>query len=96
MALPYHSASQSGIVQIAYSFNIPVVVTNVGGLPEYVEKGVSGEIVKVNDPAELAHCLANGLVNGDFSMMSDGMDAVKSKFTWSNFIEGVESLYAQI
>ena len=96
MALPYHSASQSGIVQIAYSFNVPVVVTNVGGLPEYVEKGVSGEIVKVNDPAELANCLANGLINGDFSMMSDGMDAVKSKFTWSNFIEGVESLYAQI
>ncbi len=96
MALPYHSASQSGIVQIAYSFNIPVVVTNVGGLPEYVEKGISGEIVKVNDPAELANCLANGLINGDFLKMSNGMDAVKSKFKWSNFIEGIESLYAQI
>jgi len=96
MALPYHSASQSGIVQIAYSFNIPVVVTNVGGLPEYVEKGVSGEIVKVNDPAELANCLAKGLINGNFSKMSVGMDAIKSKFTWSNFIEGIESLYTQV
>jgi len=96
MALPYHSASQSGIVQIAYSFNIPVVVTNVGGLPEYIEKGVSGEIVEVNNPIELANCLANGLNSGNFSKMSYGIDVVKSKFTWSNFIEGIESLYDQI
>ena len=96
MALPYHSASQSGIVQIAYGFNIPVVVTNIGGLPEYIDKGVSGEIVQVNNPVELANCLANGLISGKFSKMSYGIDVVKSKFTWSNFIEGIESLYDQI
>jgi len=96
MALPYHSASQSGIVQIAYNYNIPVVVTDVGGLPEYVEKGVSGEIVAVNNPDELATCLANGLINGDFVKMSNNMDAVKSKFTWENFIDGIESLYSRI
>ncbi|MBC8311042.1 MAG: glycosyltransferase [Candidatus Marinimicrobia bacterium] len=96
MALPYHSASQSGIVQIAYNYNLPVVVTDVGGLPEYVEKGVSGEIVKVNDPLELANCLANGLINGDFLNMSTNINDVKSKFSWTNFIEGIESLYSRI
>ena len=96
MALPYLSASQSGIVQVAYNFNIPVVVTNVGGLPEYVEKGVSGQIVKVNNPLELANCLANGLNNGDFLRMSNGMGDVNSKFTWANFIEGIETLYARL
>jgi len=96
MALPYHSASQSGIVQIAYNFNIPVVVTNVGGLPEYVEKGVSGEIVCVNNPNELAKCLANGLNKGSFLNMSIGMDDVKSNFTWENFTDGIESLYNQL
>jgi glycosyltransferase involved in cell wall biosynthesis len=96
MALPYHSASQSGIVQIAYNFNIPVVVTDVGGLPEYVEKGVSGEIVSVNDPLELANCLAQGLINGNFRKMSNNLDVVKSKFTWKNFIDGIETLYSRI
>jgi len=96
MALPYHSASQSGIVQIAYNFNIPVVVTDVGGLPEYVEKGESGEIVKVNDPIELANCLADGLNNGDFLKMTNGMDDVKNKFTWAHFVEGIETLYARL
>ena len=96
MALPYHSASQSGIIQIAYSYNIPVVVTDVGGLPEYVEKGVSGEVVGVNNPYELATCLANGLLNNDFGKMSNNMNLVKSKFTWKNFIDGIESLYLRI
>jgi len=96
MALPYHSASQSGIVQMAYNFNIPVVVTDVGGLPEYVEKGVSGEIVNVNNPLELANCLADGLNNGNFLKMANGMDDVKSKFTWANFGEGIETLYERL
>ncbi|MFQ9703504.1 MAG: glycosyltransferase [Enterocloster clostridioformis] len=34
--LPYESATQSGIVQIAFGFEKPVVVTNVGGLPDVV------------------------------------------------------------
>ena len=96
MALPYHSASQSGILPIAYNFNIPVVVTDVGGLPEYVEEGESGEIVNVNDPLGLANCLADGLNNGNFLRMSDGMDDVKSKFTWANFVEGIEFLYTRL
>lgn len=96
MALPYHSASQSGIVQMAYNFNIPVVVTDVGGLPEYVEKGVSGEIVNVNDPLKLANCLADGLNNGDFLKMANGMDIVKSKFSWTEFVEGIETLYSRL
>jgi len=96
MALPYHSASQSGIVQMAYNFNIPVVVTDVGGLPEYIKKGESGEIVNVNDPFELANCLADGLNNGEFLQMANGMDDLKSKFTWDNFVEGIETLYARL
>jgi glycosyltransferase involved in cell wall biosynthesis len=72
------------------------VVTDVGGLPEYVEKGVSGEIVGVNNPDQLASCLANGLLNNDFEKMSNNMDLVKSKFTWKNFIDGIVSLYSRI
>ena len=42
VVLPYESATQSGIVQIAYGFRKPVIVTNVGGLPEVVEDGKTG------------------------------------------------------
>ena len=43
---PYKSATQSGISQIAYHFEKPMVVTKVGGLPEIVTDGVSGYVVE--------------------------------------------------
>ncbi|MFI3324486.1 MAG: glycosyltransferase family 4 protein, partial [Rikenellaceae bacterium] len=36
VVLPYHTATQSGVTQIAYNFSVPMIVTSVGGLPEIV------------------------------------------------------------
>ncbi len=54
VVLPYNSATQSGILNIAYGFKKPVVVTNVGGLPELVEDGKTGFIVEPQNPSALA------------------------------------------
>jgi glycosyltransferase involved in cell wall biosynthesis len=48
--LPYRSATQSGILNVAYGFNKPVIVTNVGGLAEFVDEGKTGFVVKPNSP----------------------------------------------
>ncbi|MCB9011181.1 MAG: glycosyltransferase family 4 protein [Actinobacteria bacterium] len=53
VVLPYRSATQSGTLQVAYTFGRPVVVTNVGGLPEVVEDGESGYVVPAQDPGAL-------------------------------------------
>lgn len=45
---PYRSATQSGILNVAYSFGVPAVVTKVGGLEEYVENNVTGIVVEPN------------------------------------------------
>ena len=54
VALPYISASTSGILMTAYAFGKPVVVTSVGSLPEYVEDGVTGLLVPPYDVEQLA------------------------------------------
>jgi glycosyltransferase involved in cell wall biosynthesis len=53
--LPYRSATQSGILNVAYGFLKPVVATNVGGFSEFVEDKKTGIIIKPDSPQEIAH-----------------------------------------
>ncbi len=48
--LPYRTATQSGIVGIAYHFDLPVIVTNVGGLAEMVDENKTGLIINQLNP----------------------------------------------
>jgi len=52
--LPYRSATQSGILNVAYGFYKPVIVTDVGGLAEFVDEGKTGFVVKPNSPEAIA------------------------------------------
>ncbi len=55
--LPYSEGSQSAVIPLAYLFQKPVLVTRVGGLPEYVRDGVTGRVIDSNDPALLARAI---------------------------------------
>jgi glycosyltransferase involved in cell wall biosynthesis len=48
--LPYRSATQSGILNVGYGFYKPVIVTDVGGLAEFIDEGKTGFVVKPNSP----------------------------------------------
>ena len=54
VVLPYKSGTQSGVLNIAYGFHKPVVVTKVGSLPDDVEDGKTGTVVEPNSSKELA------------------------------------------
>ena len=92
VALPYKSASQSGIIPIAYHFNKPVVVTDVGGLPDMVENNKTGFIIKSNNSKLLADVLAENLKENRFKNMSQNINEFKKQFSWDNFIKGIISL----
>jgi len=53
IVLPYRSATQSGIINVAYGFNKPVIVTNVGGLAEFVIEGKTGFVIKPDSEDEI-------------------------------------------
>jgi predicted dehydrogenase/glycosyltransferase involved in cell wall biosynthesis len=57
VALPYVSASTSGVLMDAYSLGKPVVASAVGCLPEYVEDGETGLLVPSQDPKALADAI---------------------------------------
>ncbi len=57
VVLPYVSATQSAVVQLAFGFGKPVITTNVGGLPEVVKDGVNGLLVPPQDANALAEAI---------------------------------------
>jgi glycosyltransferase involved in cell wall biosynthesis len=59
VVLPYRSATQSGILNLAYGFFKPVLVTNVGGLAEFVDDGKTGYVIKPDSQKNLV----DGIVN---------------------------------
>lgn len=57
VVLPYRSATQSGITQVAIGMGVPMIATRVGGLPEVVEPGVNGLLVPAEDVGALAQAI---------------------------------------
>lgn len=83
---PYRTATQSGISQIAYHFEKPMVVTNVGGLPEIVTQGVSGYVV-YPEPVAIADAMRDFFENDRGMQMQAGVKAEKRRFSWANLVE---------
>ncbi len=92
VALPYHHATHSGVVPLAYHFDKPVVVTRVGGLHEVVKEGQSGFLIDPDSPLALAECLYSNLVSGKFAGMTEGVRRQKEEFSWESFVKGIEEL----
>jgi len=72
---PYIDATQSGVVLTAYAFDVPVVATNTGGLPEYVKHSETGLLVPPKDASSLAEALVTILT--DSRIRHDLEDGVK-------------------
>jgi len=91
MALPYLSGTASGVLQAAYAFDRPVVVTDVGSLAEAVEEGATGFVVPPGDPDALAAALEK-IVSDPATAASMGVAAGragKERFGWGPIAEQV-------
>lgn len=85
---PYKSATQSGVTQIAYHFEKPMLVTDVGGLAEIVPDGKVGYVVKPETDA-IADALVDFFGNGRQEQFTDGILQEKKKYAWSNMTRSV-------
>ena len=92
VVLPYISATQSGIVQIAYHYDKPVVVTDVGGLPEVVHNGKTGFVIPPRDSEAIADAVVNYYEKGKEETFTKNVHLEKKKYTWDNMIDTIESL----
>jgi len=92
VVLPYVSATQSGIVQIAYHYGRPVISTAVGGLPEAIEEGRTGFIVPPRDPKALAKAIIRFFQHPDQKQFEHYIREARRRFSWDRMVEAIESL----
>ena len=88
---PYKNATQSGVSQIAYHFEKPMVVTNVGGLPEIVPDGKAGFVVKP-DSQEIANAIVRYFEEDWQQRLTEGVREEKKKYAWDKMTAAIASL----
>ncbi|WP_201982489.1 glycosyltransferase [Hymenobacter rubidus] len=88
---PYKNATQSGVSQIAYHFERPMLVTDVGGLAELIPDGVVGYVVPPT-PAAIANAVVDFYAaqrEGDFVA---GVRAQKKQFSWPVMVAALKEV----
>lgn len=92
---PYKTATQSGISQMAYHFEKPMIVTEVGGLPEIVPNGYCGYVTPVD-----AHAIADAIVRfydeNKEATFTENVRIEKKKYAWETMANGVLDLWEEI
>jgi glycosyltransferase involved in cell wall biosynthesis len=98
VVLPYRNATQSGALQVAYTFGRPVIVTRVGSLPEVVEQGESGLVVAPEAPSELARAIVTMLENPEQTarMGARARQLSTTRYSWSRIAENVVRVYDEL
>ena len=88
---PYKSATQSGVTQIAFHFEKPMLVTNVGGLAEIVPDGKVGYVVEP-DVHQIADAIVRYYAEDNEQDFTKAVCEEKKKYSWSNMTKAIASL----
>lgn len=95
VALPYKSATQSGVTQVSFQFEVPTLVTNVGGLGEIIPDKVAGYVVEP-DGKSIAEAISDYFANKRMTAFTEGMKKEKQKYDWKIFVDEVVDLYKRL
>lgn len=93
VAQPYRNATQSGVSQVAYHFELPMIITNVGGLSELVPHREAGWVCEPSAEA-LAEAIAAMYVPDRLATMRTNIHTLKQQFSWPSMVSALESVTA--
>lgn len=93
VAQPYRTATQSGVSQVAYHFEKPMLVTNVGGLAETIPNGKVGYVIDVENIKQIADSLVDFFAKNRAEKMIENIKIEKKKFLWSRMTDAIDGLF---
>jgi len=89
---PYKTATQSGVTQIAFYFEKPMLVTNVGGLKEIVPDGKCGYVVEPK-PECISEAIIDFFDNNRKVQFTEGVKLEKEKFSWEKMTSAILEVF---
>jgi glycosyltransferase involved in cell wall biosynthesis len=95
VAQPYKTATQSGVTQVAFHFEKPMLVTNVGGLPEIVPDGKIGYVVEP-DAQSIADALLKFYKEKHEEEFTAAVREEKLKYSWDRMTAAVLKAYSEV
>ena len=96
VVLPYREASQSGVVQQAYGFGRPVIVSRKGGLPEAVREGNTGTVFDALDPKVLAERICDFLSSIERIPYGENVERYALELSWEAFADKLEVFMEEV
>lgn len=94
VVLPYRSATQSGVTQIAYQFALPMIVTDVGGLKEIVPDGRVGYLTQP-DPQAIAQKIEQIWQGDTLQRFYENCLTERNRFSWEEMCAKLMEVYQQ-
>ena len=91
---PYKTATQSGVTQIAFYFEKPMLVTDVGGLREIVADGKCGYVLKPESKL-IADAIIDYFDNDRKEKFTEGVRQEKAKFSWDKMTAAIIEVYTR-
>ena len=92
VVLPYLDATQSGIAQIAFGFEKPVIATAVGGLPEVVKDGETGVLCAPGSAEELSKAIQRFYELGKTVDFAENIRQDAPRFSWEHMVDTIAEL----
>jgi len=92
---PYKTATQSGVTQIAFHYEKPMLVTDVGGLREIVTDGKCGYVVKP-EPGYITESILDYFDNNRKTLFTVGVKQEKEKFSWDKMTASIIEVHNKL
>ena len=95
LVVPSRTESIPQVIKEAFFLQVPVIATNVGGIPELISNNITGLLVPPENPEELANTI-NGLLSDDSTqqkLSKNGFEFINKNFSWDALMEKYIKLY---
>lgn len=96
LVLPYRSATQSGVVALAYQLELPMIATNVGALGSTIESSGTGIVVSETSSSQVAKGIKDFFESGNLPEYKANLKKEKERLSWSSFALSVESFFSKL